>query len=270
MNKQIEAIKRQVGDLVRDMHARKLAIPAGALLLAIVAAVFMLPKAATPPPAPTTAVAPAEKPAFEPVAQVTLIKPSSLDDDIALTSSTDPFSGTTGYHCTQVSSSPKILECDLSSIKVRVLCVGDSAPPVCAETGASGSTGSAGGGGASSGTGGGSTGGTGGDGTVPADGKIHYYTVVASIKIDLHTYKNVQVGQELPPSAPLAVLAGATLDRTQATFLAAKGVTVSGVDVDPSFGAFILKVHKSATLTDLNGVAHKITLSSLKQIEITP
>ena len=54
LNKQLDALKRQVTDLVRELHARKLAIPAGALLLAIVAAVFMLPKASTPPRATST------------------------------------------------------------------------------------------------------------------------------------------------------------------------------------------------------------------------
>ena len=45
-----DQLKRQFSDLVAELHARRLAIPAGVILVAIVAAVFVLPKSPTPPP----------------------------------------------------------------------------------------------------------------------------------------------------------------------------------------------------------------------------
>lgn len=274
LNKQLEALKRQFMDLVRDLHARKLAVPAGALLAAIVAAVVLLPKSSTPPPAPPTATTPVTKPKIEPVAQISMIKPSSIDEDVPLSSSTNPFIGSSSYSCKQIGSNPKTMECEVGDLAVRVICAPEDSSPACAGgTGASGATGSASGGsggGSTSGTGGSGTGGSGGSGgsTGGGDsgGKAKWYIFSAAVKIDLNTYKDVQPSDVLPNSSPLVAFTGGTIDKKYGYFQAANGVTVSGVDVDPNFEAFILKVGQSATLTDRDGVDHKITLKSLKLV----
>jgi hypothetical protein len=258
-NAQFEAIKRQVADVVRDMHARKLAVPAAALLFAIVAAMVLLPKGGgSAPPAPAT-TAQLPKPHVEPVAQISIVKPSSLDKSVALTGSSDPFGGTSGYNCKQISSDPKVLECEVSNLLVKVYCDQGTSSPACAETGASGATG---------GSGGGSTDGTGGSGGSGGStgGKTVWYQWEASVKVDLKTYKKVHVNDELPSNAPLVVLAGGDNTDHTAVFIAAQGVTVSGVPVDPSFNAFKLGKGESATLTDSSGDKHTIKLNSIKLV----
>lgn len=273
-NKQFDAFKRQASDLVRELHARKLAIPAAALLLAIVAAIVLLPKAATPPAAPSTATAPVVQPKVARVAQVSLIEPASLDDDIPLANSEDPFLGTSGYKCSKVSSNPKTYDCIVADLKVRIICTGEGqgAPCTGGEGGATG-----GGGGASSSTGsgdssGGSTDSTGGSGGGGDSGggdsgrtKSTYYVV--DVSIDGTTKKDVVAGDELPKSsAPLAVYAGTNDAHTKGVFIAADGVVVTGVPVDQTFGSFVLKKGETATLTDANGAEHKMTLKSISKV----
>jgi hypothetical protein len=270
-NKQFDAIKRQGSDLVREMHARKLAIPAGALLLALVAALVLLPKSSTPPAAPPTASAPVEKPKIARVAQVSLIEPSTIDEEIPLTSSTDPFTGTTGYKCEKVSSNPRAYRCIVSDITILVLCneEGGSGPCSKEEGAAEGASGTTSGDGGS----GGSTGGT----TVPGETKppssgggdsggtkTVYYTVTVSI--DGSTKKNVEAGTELPKSnGALVVYAGPNDANSKGIFILADGVTADGVKVDDTFGSFALSKNQTVTLTDVNGVEHKMTLKSINK-----
>lgn len=271
LNKQFDAIKRQGSDLVREMHARKLAIPAGALLLALVAALVLLPKGSTPPAAPPTASAPVEKPKIARVAQVSLIEPSTIDEEIPLTSSADPFTGTTGYKCEKVSSNPRAYRCIVSDIAVLVLCNEEGGSGPCSKEegageGASGTTsGDAGSGGSTGGTtvpgetkppssGGGDSGGT----------KTVYYTVTVSI--DGSTKKNVEAGTELPKSnGALVVYAGPNDANSKGIFILADGVTADGVKVDETFGSFALSKNQTVTLTDVNGVEHKMTLKSINK-----
>lgn len=267
LKRQLDVLKRHFMDLVRDLHARKLAIPAGALLAAIVAALVLLPKGSSSVPAPPAASAPVVKPKIEPVAQISMVNASSLDEAIALTSSSDPFGGSTGYSCRQISSNPRTMECNVGGMQLRVICAKDDPSPACATgEGASGATGGAGGGGQTPGgseTGGGSTGGT-GDGS---DGSRKvWYAFEATLKIDNKTYKRVQVGDAEPSSAPLVVFAGADSSSSTATFIAAEGVTVSGVPIDPDFRAFNLRVGRTATLEDVTGKKHKLKLASLKLV----
>lgn len=280
LNKQFEALKRQATDLVREMHARRLAIPAAALLCAIVAALVLLPEGSTPPPTPPTAAAPAVQPKVARVAQVSLIEPSRLGEDIPLANSDDPFAGSgEGYNCTKITSDPKTFECKVADLKVRVVCTGGEASggPCSKSEGASGGTGAAGGSssaGGSSGSGGSSesTGGSGGSGDSGSNGgssepktKSTYYTVTVSI--DGTTKKNVEAGTDLPDSSDaLAVYAGTNDSRTKGVFIAADGVVVTGVKVDETFGSFSLEKGKSATLTDKNGTPHKLTLKSISKV----
>jgi hypothetical protein len=273
-NKQFEAFKRQSSDLVRELHARKLAVPAGALLLAILAALVLLPAASSPPAAPPTAAAPIVKPKVARIAQVSLIEESSLDEDIPLTNSEDPFAGSDdGYKCTKVSSNPRSYDCIVADLKVRVICTAEGGGGPCVQ-----SEGATGGGGASSSTGGSgggatqSTGGNGGSGHnnsggggEPESTKSSYYTVTVSL--DGTTKKNVVAGTELPKASdPLAIYAGLNDARTKAVFLAADGVVVTGVPVDVTFGSFTLKKGQTATLTDANGAEHKLTLKSITKV----
>lgn len=271
-NKQFDAIKRQGSDLVREMHARKLAIPAGALLLALVAALVLLPKGSTPPTAPPTATAPVEKPKVARVAQVSLLEPSTIDEEIPLASSTDPFTGTTGYTCEKVSSNPKAYRCIVSDITILVLCNEEGGSGPCSKDegkaeGASGTTsGDAGSGGSTgestvpgemkppSSGGGGDSGGT----------KTVYYTVTVSI--DDSTMKNVEAGTELPKSnGALVVYAGPNDANSKGIFILGDGVTADGVKVDDTFGSFALAKNQTVTLTDVNGVEHKMTLKSINK-----
>lgn len=270
-NKQFDAMKRQGSDLVREMHARKLAIPAGALLLALVAALVLLPKSSPPPAAPPTATAPIAKPKIARVAQVSLIEPSTIDEDIPLTSSTDPFTGETSYKCVKVSSNPKAYRCLVSNIQILVLCNEEGGSGPCA-TDEGKAAGASGGGGAAE-AGGGATGGTTVPGEVkpPSGGggsggskKTVYYTVTVSI--DGSTKKNVEAGTELPKSdGALVVYAGPNDANSKGIFILADGVTADGVNVDDTFGSFALAKNQTVTLTDVNGVEHKMTLKSINK-----
>ncbi|MBJ7353681.1 MAG: hypothetical protein JHC98_02555 [Thermoleophilaceae bacterium] len=270
LNKQLDALKRQATDLVRELHARKLAIPAGALLLAILAAVFLLPQSSSPPAAPPTATAPPVQSKVARVAQVSLIEPSSLDEDVPLANSEDPFIGKSGYKCSKVGSNPKTYDCIVSDLKVRIICTGETGSGPCAEGG-----GATAGGGASSGTGsggdgGGATGGGdsgGGDsgGGDSGDSKSYYYVVTVSI--DGTTKKNVVAGTELPKTSDaLVVYAGTNDAKNKAVFISGDGVIVTGVKVDATFGSFSLKKGETATLTDANGAEHKLTLKSISKV----
>lgn len=274
LNKSLEAFKRQFMDLVRDLHARKLALPAGLLLAAIVAAVVMLPKGAAPVAAPATAVTPSPTAPTQKVelAQITLLKSATLDDDIPLANTRNPMIGEDDYSCTTVRSSPipKLLDCRIGDILVRVVCPpNNEAQGVCGSTsgstgGTGGATGTAGGSGTGTGTGTGTGGGTGSSGST---GGIKYYTWAVTVKIDLKTYKNKVIGSQLPTQDnPLAIFAGVNTD-DGAVFLGASGVAVTGTPVDPNFNRFDLKKGQTATITDLDGKKHKLTLVSIKKVE---
>jgi hypothetical protein len=206
-----------------------------------------------------------------------MIEPSTLDDDIPLSSSGDPFIGTSGYSCTRVGSGePRTYDCEVSDLKVRIICTSSSAGGApCAEPASSGATGggSASSGGASSGATQ-TTGGSGDTGTTTPDNsgtgdstptKTTYYTV--SVSIDGSTKKNVIAGDQLPDAkSPLATYAGTNDAHTKAVFLAADGVTVTGVPMDATFGSFSMKKGQSVTLTDAGGVQHKMTLKSISKV----
>jgi hypothetical protein len=268
MGKQLDALKRQIGAVVADMHARKLAIPAGALLAAIVLAVVLLPKSSTPPTAPPVAAAPPVT-KTTPVAQISLISNTSIDEDTPLTSSSDPFIGKGNYACKKIGSNPDIYECQVADLKLRVVCSGDASGDPCdggKGDGASGAAGATGGGGESGGSTGATGGGTGGSGKKKSKPKSSAYYVV-DVSIDGTTKKDVVAGDTLPKiSAPLAVYAGTNDAHTKGIFIAADGVVVTGVVVDATFGSFSLKKGQTATLTDATGAAHKLTLKSIDKV----
>lgn len=269
----MEQIRRAASDLVAELHARKLAIPAAVLLVATLAAAIVLPKSVTPaPPEPvTTAKAPE---VIETPAQVSLklVGVTPLENDIPLANSSDPFVGTDSADCTRVGSGePKQFDCRIGDLVVRVMCPvtadGDAGVGICAEksgsTSATGSSGSAGSGSESGST---QSTGDGGSGdkkkTTP---KSSYY--VASIEIDGKTFSNVVAGDPLPNTTnTLATYAGTNDSNTRGIFLAGDKVTVTGVAIDDELGSFELAKGKSATLTDETGTVHTLTLKSLKKV----
>jgi hypothetical protein len=267
MNKQFDAIKREVTNTLADMHARKLAIPAGALLLAIVAAMVMLPKGSTPvTPPPVAAAPPLTK--TTPVAQISLVPATTIDGDAPLTTSSDPFSGSGGYDCKKIGSNPDTYNCKVADLMLRVVCTAEANSAPCAPTeGSTGSTGATSGGDSgTSGGSGGSTESTGGNGKSKSKSKSSSYYVV-DVSIDGSTKKDVVAGDTLPKSSdPLVVYAGTNDAHTKGIFIAGDGVTVTGVVVDQTFGSFALKKGQTATLTDATGAAHKITLKSIDKV----
>lgn len=269
-----DQLRRQFSDLVAELHARRLAIPAGVILVAIVAAVFVLPKSPTPPP-PTPVVNQNTGEVEEAPVQVSLrmVGVNNLEDDVPLTESENPFGGKGSYKCRVTkSSAPKEFECLVGDMLVNYRCpvakADDPGTGACAtKSGASGGTG------ASSSTGktdsgGGSTGGTGGgdtNGKKKPSTKESYY--VASLTLDGKSFSNVVAGDPLPnATAPLATYAGTNDSNTRGLFIAGDKVTVTGVTVDEDLGVFELAKGKTATLTDESGVVHKLTLKSLKKV----
>ena len=69
-------------------------------------------------------------------------------------------------------------------------------------------------------------------------------------------------------SSPLAAFIGGSVAQKSGTFLAADGITVTGVDIDPVFQAFALDVGQTATLTDSDGKHHKLTLKKVSRKEV--
>lgn len=273
MNKnsqQFDMLKRQFLDLVNELHARKLAIPAGLLVVGIIGALVLLPQGATPPPPPSAVDAGIEKPEEVRVAQVSVVEDSKVDDDETLAGSSNPFMGQDSADCTvKQKGNPKILECRIGDLLVSVVCPPGATSGKCGNNpesseGASGSTGkSEGGGGAT-----GSTGGTGGEKESGGDkekSRTTYYVV--TLTLDGRTYTNVIAGDELPNARnPITVFAGTNDSNKKAIFLAGDGVTVSGVASDEELGTFELGKGKSANLTDSAGVEHKLTLKKITKV----
>lgn len=270
----LDQLRRQFSDLVADLHARKLAIPAGVLLAAIVAAVFVLPKSpAPPPPAPVATQGAGELEEQPAQVSLRLVGVSNLEDDIPLTASANPFGDKGGYKCRMTkSSAPREFECLVGDILVSYRCpvtkADDPGAGACAtKSGASGETGASGGTG-KTGSGGGSTGGTGGgnsNGKKKTTPKESYY--VASVSLDDKTFSNVVAGDPLPnATAPLVTFAGTNDSNSRGIFIAGDKVSVTGVTFDADLGVFELGKGDTATLTDEAGVVHKLTLKSLKKV----
>lgn len=276
-NQNMDQIRRVASDMVAELHARKLAIPAAVLLVATIAAAIVLPKSSTPPPPEPVVNGGAQIEQIEQPAQVSLklIGVTPLTNDIPLTNSSDPFAGKSNSDCTRVGSGePKQFDCKIGDLMVRVMCPakgdGDTGSGICASKS-----------GATAETGGGSTEKTGGsDGGMTAptgDGKsgtgdkkkstpkVSYY--VAGVTLDGKSFSNVVAGDPLPSTGnPLATYAGTNDSNNRGIFIAGDKVTVTGVPLDEELGSFELAKGDSATLTDADGVVHTLTLKSLKKV----
>lgn len=271
-NLNMEQIRRAASDLIAELHARKLAIPAAVLLVATIAAAIVLPKSMTPPPPePVTSANTPE--VIEQPAQVSLklVGVTPLENDIPLANSSDPFVGTDSADCTRVGSGePKQFDCQIGDLVVRVLCPatpeGDPGVGICADkSGSTSATGSSGGGGGSESGSTESTGDGGSGEKKKSTPKSSYY--VATVEIDGKTFSNVVAGDPLPTTTnTLTTYAGTNDSNTRGIFLAGDKVTVTGVAVDEELGSFELAKGKSATLTDETGTVHTLTLKSLKKV----
>ena len=267
-------IKRQFLDLVNELHARKLAIPAGLLLVGIVGAMILLPKGSTPPPPPVAADAGIEQPEEVRVAQVSVVEGSKVDDEFTPAGSENPFVAHDSSNCTtKQKSSPKILECRIGDLVVSVVCPSNADAGNCGKSAAAGAEGGGSSGATGKGTEGGggsteSTGGT-GDGKKDSDKKESSRTTyyVVTLTLDGRTYTNVLAGESLPNERnALAIFAGTNDSNKKAIFLAGDGVAISGVASDEELGTFELAKGKSATLTDAQGVEHKLTLKKITKV----
>lgn len=281
-SEQIENVKRQAGEIVADMKTRNLLLPAIVLAVAIVAALVILPKKsepvvdAGPPPQPVPAQPVTTKQAIE----ISLVTPSAIGDDDVLTSSSNPFIGTDDYSCKTISSGkPRVLECMISDLKVRVTCPIEAEGPPCGAPASSeggGGTGEAGG----DTSGGGDTGQptdqgqTGGTGlpfpTIPTTPTtpVVVYEPRATLRLDEKTHKDVKLGTVLPSkTSPVVTLTGVNEKLTEATFKVPRGSTVTGVTVDKTGLVFRMKPGKTiATITAVNAEVHTLRLDSLKKV----
>jgi hypothetical protein len=265
-----DQLKRAFLDLVGELHSRKLAIPAGAVLVAILAAVFMLPKSPAPPaPVAATPVANQHKNEVdaEAVVSLKLVGVSNLDNDTPIAHSSDPFHGEAGTKCVRIgSTTPKRFACRVGDQLMLFRCLPDTEVGICSSTGggASGATGATPG----SDTGGGSTPSTGGGDTTPkkkAKAKSSYYEI--SVSIDGRIYSHVVAGDSLPnESNTLAVYAGVTSSAKKAIFISGDGVTVTGAVVDEDLGNFELSKGQTVTITDKLAAQHSLTLKSITKV----
>lgn len=273
-NMNFDQLRRQASDFVAELHAHRLAIPAGVILAAIVAAIFIMPKSATPPP-PAPVVNQDTGEVEEAPVQVSLklTGVSDLEDDIPLTASANPFGDKGSYKCRVTkSSAPKEFECLVGDMLVNYRCpvtpASDPGVGACAtKSGASGEAGATGESGKTEFDGGSTDapGNTNDDNNKKPATKETYY--VAGMTLDGKAFSNVEAGDELPnATAPLVTYAGTNDSNTRGVFIAGDKVTVTGVTVDEDLGVFELAKGKSATLTDEAGVVHKLTLKSLKKV----
>lgn len=267
-NEQLESAKRFVGDLVADMKSRNLLLPAIALFVAIVAAMVVLPKkssdvAVTPPAAPVV-----QKPAVEPekAIQIALITPTAMGEAEPLTSSSNPFLGTSSYSCTTVSSGePKVLSCEVSDLKVRVVCPPKATDPPCGKKQGAGEAGASG----EAGGAGGSTGGTGGETiTTKGNGKdpVIVYVYRVTVQLDGKTYKNLDQGDPVPSKDNvIATFVNVNGSAKRAGFKVPEGSIVTGVTLDETGLAFPLNPGQTAKITDPTGDTHKLKLISISK-----
>ncbi len=270
-NEQLDAAKRYVSEVVEDMRMRNLLLPAIALLVAIVAAIFVLPNRSEPvvdtaPPTPAPAqTQPVANQTPEPI-EITLVTPTAIGSSGPLDASRNPFMGNSNYDCSTVSSGPpRVLDCQVSDLRVRVFCPISASEPPCgsgtqAAEGGTGSTGAGGAGGATEQTGGG-----GGDDSSD-DVKIYVYQ--ATVRLDGKTHRRLDLGDAVPPTGATVV----TFERVSTNGKTAYFKLPTGSSARPAGGyvietkdASIIQLTKgrSARITDTAGEVHTLRLESL-------
>ena len=221
-------MKKQIMDILQDLHARHLDIPAGMIAFLIVVAVVVLPKHAAEPAAPiATPHAAQEEVQADTVAQVSLVDSNGSIDTASLTyDPKNPF-----------------------GVK----------PAPTAATGATGGTG-----GGSTGSTGGPTGG--GGGSTPGGSSRTTALYVVDVTFDNAAIKAVQSGEGLPDDATsILIYAGTASSGKKARFLVADGVTVQGAELDTDLGMITIAAGDQVILTEGDGTIHNFTLDKIKQ-----
>lgn len=259
---EVDKLKRQTSDLVADLHARKLAIPAGILLVAIVAAMMLLPKSpAPPPPVQTAPVAKADAQVkTAQVANLKLVSATPLTTDPVTFGSENPFAVSSDVDCRVTKTSkPREIECVIGSTVAVFKCLSSDDIEICTGEGATGSSG---------GTGGGSTGSSGGgtspDGSKPKSKSTYY---VVDFEFDGDTSKSVEAGEVLPSSGtPVAYYAGPNSSGKKAIFVLADGISIQGAEADADLGTFELEPGDEVVLTSADGVIHQLRLSKIRKV----
>lgn len=267
---ELEKLKRQAGDLVAELHARNLAIPAGLLVVLILVAVFVLPKSAAPPePVNATPIVQNDDKKVElaKVANITVVDAVSLSEDKTPGyGQANPFKVGTDTTCQyKVGSSPREFRCIIGSTVVYYKCMPSDDGFGC--TAPEGGTGSSGGTGTTQPTG----------GIPPTDDnggntekktKITYYTI--DVTYDGKTYKGLEGGDQLPSSGtPIVFYAGPNSKASKALFVLGDNVTVQGAQADPDLGTFEISKGDEVVLTESNYQVHSLKLKKITKVTKT-
>lgn len=263
----LEKIKRQAGDLISDMHARKLAVPAGILLVLIVAVMLVLPKSPTPPPPVQTAPsanAKQQQPQIAQVANLTLISATPLTASPLTFGTNNPFAVKAGVKCHVVKSSkPRVVECLIGSTLVKYKCLPSDDTGPCAIAAPTGATGASGGGGSTGSSGGGTSPPSGGGGGKPKTSTFY----VVDVTFDGKKVNSVVAGGVLPTTGSSIVFyAGTNSAGNKAIFVLADGVTVQGATADPNLGNFEMSKGSEVVLTATDGSIHKLKLRKITKV----
>jgi hypothetical protein len=269
-NEQLENIKRAGSEVIADMKSRNLLLPAIVIAVAIVAALIVLPNKSAPVTQDVATQIPVHSTpvSTEKAIEITLITPTAVGEKTPLTSSSNPFEGDKNYSCKTISSgTPKVLQCEVSGMSVRVVCPKDATGEPCTSGSSSGATGGTG---STSGT---STGGSTGGGSIPGvttpDSPVVYYVYVVKVTLDGKTFNKVEPGTVLPRTGTTIVsFVSVTDSRTRAGFTAAAGSTVTGVSTTSNGLDFVLKKNQSATITDSLGAVHTLKLISISKVKL--
>jgi hypothetical protein len=249
----MDDVKQAANNLLRDLHARNLAIPAGIILVLIVFALVALPKSPSSDSASLTTAPPqatdqGSKRAA--VAQLTVDDPASiLERRLQTFSSVDPFAPKGAEFKCQVETlfGVPVTTCTIGGVKVIT---GACDGPSC-ETGGSGETGPI-------------------DIPPPDDdtdggddlGDEPYYVV--DVTFEGETYKDLESGDGVPDKGTaLAFYAGTSESGKTAMFLVADGVSVQGADFDADLGVFSVQEGDSVVLTDETGKVYQFKLKDI-------
>ncbi len=260
----MDKLKRQAGDLVADLQARKLLIPAVALLVAIVAAMLVLPKSpAPPPPVQTAPVADTtdQSANVKQVASLTLVSATPLTYVPQTFSEENPFAVSSDVNCRMTKSSkPREFECVIGATVAVFKCLESDEIAMCTDSGSSGSTGESGGSGETGSSGGGDS-----PNKNKKKSKSTYYVV--DVEFDGDTKKSIEAGEVLPTSGvPVVYYAGPNSSGNKAIFVLADGVSLQGADADPDLGTFELSAGDEVVLTTSDGVIHQMQLSKIRKV----
>lgn len=240
--------------IIRDLHARKLAVPAGILLALIVLAIVALPKTQTVASSETAMPhQTAEATQRAAVAAIALKTGDALGEKrLSTFGAIDPFAPKgAGASCKVTSlDGIKVMTCTANGASTVVKCEG----PSCS-TGSSGGTGE----------------------SVPVespspdsdgggDTTTEEPSYVVDVTLDGKTYKDLAAGDGIPTTGvPTMFYAGASTSGKSAQFLVIDGLSVQGADFEPDLGVFTAKEGDTVVLTDEAGTVYQFKLKDISK-----